>query len=740
MEKKTTPAKTEKAKKPAKIQKTVTAKKLPGLLKKSYTKKALDKKIYQKIYIASDKTLLESLFKDDPKSKNAKEKKYCIPSDTQLTKEQARHLKTVAKDIKRQKGRIKAASFIAVAAVIAAIGITVTVFKNPVMKLAIRSAMQGAFGAKCDIGRVDVQIFGASIEVDNLAQANKDDPMKNIFQTDKILLDFNLAQLLRGRFDAQKLEVTGVQLGTERTVSGALPAKAKKEEKAEAKEDSGFVKALKERSELALSNAKNTFGSTVDVSNPEAALESAKSKFKSPAAAKEAEQKMNELIPAWKEKSASVESSAQSFKENAEKLSKLNVSSLKTAAEIQSAIEQIDSAMKSGDAAKKTFDDASSSLKADAETVKNLKSGLDEAIAADKETINSAVGAAKSFADGGAKKIIGNYVDSAVCTMLGSYYPYFRKAVSYFGSMKNNSSASTKESDKTKKAVKKQGRRLYGRDIYWKKDTVPKFLIEHALATGTGFKAEAENISSDMDKRGKPMTADGSFSIKNMVHTADLVVDARSTSSDPLITTKYSGSNYPVSLDLSKKIEANGVPSFSGTSTISAKMTAEADYSFALNGNMAMSPVAITAAEFSPAAMSSMYQKAISSIKTMTVGGTIGFSPDKGMNLDLTTDADKQIIASLSSVASGALSEAQQKAKSKALEELSAQTSGASDKIAQFSGIQSGINSSGSSITSMSSSLESKKKELQKALENQAKSKASSAGKEAASSALKKLF
>jgi uncharacterized protein (TIGR03545 family) len=738
MGKKTTPAKTEKVKKPAKVQKTVTVKKLPGLLKKAYTKESLDKKIYQKIYIVSDKILIESLFKDDQKSKNTKEKKYCIPLDTQLTKEQVRHLKIVAKDIKRQKGRIKAASFIAVAAVIAAIGITVTVFKNPVMKLAIRSAMQGAFGAKCDIGRVNVQIFGASIEVDNLAQANKDYPMKNIFQTDKILLDFNLAQLLRGRFDAKNLEVTGVQLGTDRTVSGKLPSKAKKEKEEGSKDENGFVKALKERSAIALSNAKNTFGSTVDVSNPEAALESAKSKFKSPVAAKEAEEKMNMLIPAWKERSASVESSAALFKESAEKLSKINVNSLKTAAEIQSAIEQIDSAMKNGDAAKKSFDDASFSLKTDTETVKNLKSSLDDAIAADKDTINSAVGAAKSFASGGAKKILGNYVDSAACTMLGSYYPYFKKGVSYFGSMKHLSSASTKKIDKTK--IKKQGRRLYGRDIYWKKDTIPKFLIEHALATGTGFTAEAENISNDMDKRGKPMTAHGSFSIKNIVHNANFVVDARSTSTDPLITAQYSGSNYPVFLDLSKKIVASGVPSFSGTSTISAKMTADSDYSFALNGNMVMNPVAITAAEFTPVTMSSMYQKAISSIKTMSVGGTIGFSPDKGMDLDLTTDADKQIIAALSSAASGALSEAQEKAKAKALEELSAQTSGASDKIAQFTGIQLSISSIGSSITGMNSSLESKKKELQKELEKQAKSKASSAGKDAASSVLKKLF
>lgn len=730
--------KTDKPAKTKKAQKMVTAKKLPGLLKKSYTKKALDKKIYKKIYIDADRNLLESLFKDDPKSKGAKEKKYCIPLDTQLTKEQARHLKAVAKDIKAQKGRIKIVSFAAVAAVIVAIGVTVTVFKNPVAKWAIRSAMQGAFGAKCDIGRVDVEIFGASIEVDNLAQANKDEPMKNIFQLDKVLLDFNLTQALRGRFDAQNLEITGVALGTDRKTSGALPAKAKKEKKEESNDESGFVKALKERSELALTNAKNTFGSSVvDVSSPEAALESAKSKFKSPAAAKDVETKMTALLPAWKDRSAKVESDVKTFKSSAEKLSKLNVSSLKTPAEIQAALEQVNSALKDGDAAKKSVEDAKNSLKTDTETVNGLKKELDDAVEADKDTISSAIGEAKSLASGGGKKVLGNYIDSAVCTMLGKYYPYYRKAVKYAAGMKNSNSTKT---TKTKKVVKKQARRLYGRDITWRKDTIPSFLIEHALATGTGFKAEAKNISNDMDKRGKPMTADGSFSVKDQLHKASLIVDARSTSTDPLITADYSGTNYPVALDLTKSISANGVPSFNGTTTVSAHATAESDFSFAVNANMDLNPITISAASFSPETISSLYQKALAQITSMNIGGTVGFAPDKGVDLSLSTDADKKIIAAVSSVASGALSEAQEKAKAKALAELNSQTSGASDKIAQFTGIQTNLDSSSSSVSSMNSSLDAKKKELQNALTNQAKSKASSAGKDAAASALKKLF
>ena len=49
----------------AKTQKTVPAKKLPGLLKKSYTRKQFEKKILKKIYVAADKEFINNYFTAD---------------------------------------------------------------------------------------------------------------------------------------------------------------------------------------------------------------------------------------------------------------------------------------------------------------------------------------------------------------------------------------------------------------------------------------------------------------------------------------------------------------------------------------------------------------------------------------------------------------------------------------------------------------------------------------------------
>ena len=54
-----------------KEEKTVPAKKLPGMFKKTYTEKKLEKKIYKNVYIADDKKYIKTLFKESGKNKKS---------------------------------------------------------------------------------------------------------------------------------------------------------------------------------------------------------------------------------------------------------------------------------------------------------------------------------------------------------------------------------------------------------------------------------------------------------------------------------------------------------------------------------------------------------------------------------------------------------------------------------------------------------------------------------------------
>ena len=734
------------AEKQKKEPKKLSAKKLPKLFKKAYTQKQLDK-LLKGVYIDEDKAFLDSLFK---KTEVKGQEKRAIPQDSEFTKKELARLKEMAKAIvANRKGRFKVIPFVAVVAFIAVVGIVVTTFKNQIVKRGIKSAMENVFEAKCDIGSVKVEIFGAQLNVRNLAQANKDDPMKNIFQFDNLDLNFNLTQLLRGRFDAENIEITGVALGTDRKTSGALPAKKVKAKVEEVKDESGFYTALKDKSGTALDTAKENLTNAFAAYNPQNVAADIKENFKSAEKAKEVEAEVNAMIAAWKEKPAEVQKQVADFQSSAQALASINVNNLKTPTEIQDAITKITNALESGKNVKTNVEGVTKSIKGDADKVKSLSDGLTKAIAEDKALISEKLGMYTSFNGDTAKGILTGCFDSVAYETLGKYYPYLKKAIDYAGGMKNANTSDKKSDDKAEKKVKKAKKktgtgRLYGRDVYWRADRVPMFLIERLAASGLGenftFEATATDISSDMDKRGAPMIAKGSYTNAKQKHAAGLTIDARSTSPAPLITGDYSGNNYPITADLTKTVSAAGVPSLTGTSVINAKLTAHEDFSFGIEGGLNMNPVTLTAGALPNETADRLYQGALATIKDLQVGAKIGFSQTDGIDLAITTDLDKKLMGAMQSMAGAAVKEASAAAVAKAQAQLDEATGGAASKIAEFTGITTSLDSSANSVNSLNDQLEAKKKELASAAANAGKKAATDAAKGAASSALKKLF
>lgn len=721
-----------------KIARTVTAKKLPRLFKKSYTEKNLDKKLYKKIYIDSDKALLKSLFKPDPKSEGKKVKKFKIPSDTVITLKDCKRLKVVAKEIKKQKGRFKTVPFAAVVVVIVAIGVTVTLFKNPIAKKLIESSMEKIFVAKCDVTKVDIQIFGAKVEVDGIYQANRSSPMTNLFEIGKVDLDFNLAQLLRGRFDAQNIEVSGVAIGTARKTSGALPPKkvekieAARKKDAEKVDEAGFFDSLKEKSGNAAQASLSGLFEQINQYNPEAVIKEVQSKIQTPAVAKEVESKVNSLVDQYKNKPAELEKTVTDFQKSAEQLAKLDVSKLKTPAEIQNMITQINGAIENGKKAKETVESTVSGIKNDTEEVTALTKKMNDAIKADTALINEKAGMYINFSMDDATRMVTGAMDQYLYSMLGKYYPYLQKAINAAGSSKGSDKKSEKNAKKAK-AAKRQGRRLYGRDIYWKKDNIPSFLVEKAFASGPNFEAKALEISNDMDKRGKPASGNGKFNIGKTNHGLNFVVDGRSYSKEPLISGNYTGSGIPLKMDMTFGAEGTqGVPTFDGPSKISAKITADENFAFTIDGNLLMSPVKITATPFDNKKINSLYQTALSSISSLNVGAVIKFDQEKGLSLSLKSDADKLVGQALKATLESELKNLTAGATEKLKEELSKNSSGAMKSLSQFADISALISNKENAVDAMNKQIEAKKKEL----ENKAKEAASNAAKDAIKSAI----
>lgn len=81
-------------------------------------------------------------------------------------------------------------------------------------------------GAKVDIGSLETNILRGTLEAKDIQITHHVRPMRNLFQIDKVSLNFRVDTLFRRKFLVDNLSVDGVQYGTPRTTSGQVPGSA----------------------------------------------------------------------------------------------------------------------------------------------------------------------------------------------------------------------------------------------------------------------------------------------------------------------------------------------------------------------------------------------------------------------------------------------------------------------------------------------------------------------------------
>ena len=727
-----TPAK--KSKKPAKSkkpEKTVSAKKLPGIFKKTYKEKAYSKNLLKKFYIEADKKFVEKLYSpsQDKKGRNIM---VCNKS-AEITKADLKRYKLIAKQIKMQKGGIKLVPLIAVAVLVAVLSAGVSLFKNIIIEKAITSAMQGIFGAKTDIAKVDFQFFNASLQINGLEQANKDSPMKNLFQIDSIKTSFNLTDLLRGKFHAENLSVEGVAIDTERKKSGELPIKPAKT-KEEKQTESALSAKKQELSEEASAKLKEMF----DSYNPEKMLENLQNELKSPAVASQISTDVQQKVEKWSSLPAELQEKVNAFSKNVNDIANTDFSKINDVAKLKSTLEKINSTAKSGEELKKLIEKSNSDLFSDSKAIADYSNKIQTAIKSDYALVDSKISEMKSvLSPAGLNEIMTNAVQSVLYQMCGKYYPYVSKGLN--AALSAQKSSSEKETEKSaEKTEKTVMTRHPGRTVFFKQDTVPTLFIENVTASGYEyktdnllFKGNAKNIANNQNMTGKPTDISADFKIAGNPNNASVKIDARTNTNSPLVTASYTGSGIPVNADAQ-------VFAFTSKSTIKAKMTADTNGKVSLNGVLDMNISEMTGMQFDVEKISELYNSALSNIRRLTVDFSIVINEDKTItlslnNLDslasqLTTPVVKTLTAELNSIAADA--------RSSAAKLLSEKTGVATEKIEQFTNIKNSVNSSKESVNNLQKKLEQKKKQINDQITNSTKAAAG----DAAGNLIKKLF
>lgn len=722
-----------------KTPKMVPAKKLPKLFKKEYTESDFEKNVLKKLFIDADREFISLIF-EKSKGKNG-ESVLKVNLEKSIKKADLVRCKKIASEINAQKGGIKLIPLFAALVFVAVLAVFSLVFKNKLVSYAVRSSMQKIFLAKTDIAKVDLKILGASLEIQGLEQADKDSPMKNLFSIDKIAVDFNLNDLLKGKIHSENLEVTGVALGTERKVSGELPAFAKKS--SSSKEEK---KILETSTANSLEAAKKLQGMFADY-NPETMLDGLKNELKSPAVAEKISGQVQAKVEKWQKVPDEYQKSVQSFSKNVDSLVKTDWSKMSDPVQIKAAIDTINSAINEGNSLKEKLGKSVEEIKSDSAEVNACSKELNVAVKADNALVEAKINAMKkSFTPAGLNEIMNDAVRSIMYSVSGKYYPYVDKAVTAAMSSKNSGkkdsghakAAKTEKKQKVKKAGKPGHKRAAGRDIYYRKDMVPKLLIEKVSASGYEYKTDrllfkgtAAEISSDQNIRGKPASANAEFNIGGNPNSVSVVVDTRADSDASLIAAEYSGSGWPLSADAEIfKLNSNA--------SVKARLSADEIGSFTARGTLDLKVKDIEGMKFEPARVSELYGKALKKIDRLIVGFKVSYSLADGLGIEL-TDTDRiasQLSAPVTKALSAELSAIADGAKKDVAKVLSENTGAAQRKIARFADISSALNKHMGSVNQMEAQLEKKKKEAENKLKNGAKDAAADAAKKA----LKSLF
>lgn len=736
------------------------AKAAPSIFTKKYTQEKLEKKIYKKIYIPDDKRFVKSLIKETGIKEGKNDSRislYSIPHDELFTKKDFNRLNLIAKEIKKQRGRVKLIPLLAVVIFITAFAVTFTLTKNLILRKVITSTCESIFEAKCDIAYLNFKFFDSSFKMQGFEIADKKAPMKNLVSVENVTFDFDLVQLLCSRFVADELSITGVATNTDRKYSGDISAqrraklekkKAKKAaKKAKKTKDSAFMKALTAKSDAAMDTIKNSVTGLFDEYNPQTIIQNCYPQMEIPEVAKDVETNTKLMVAKYQAKPEELQKTADRVKATADSIASINLESLKTnPAKLAEILETLNSAKEEAQSLKTETEKAVNDIKSDADSVKNYANSLESAIKHDTNLVSSEISRITSFSIDDGKKFITGTFDSVMYQLLGKYYPYAIQIVDKLLEAKENGKDKPKKEKKQKKEKSYITDRAEGRTVLYKSDT-PKFWIKKAAGSGPNFAFNAINVSSDMNLTGKPATGNLSMNFGNITHNADLTVDTRAASSAPLILADYKCGGVPIKIPTSTFGNAPGVPGIESDSVLGCILKIYEDEGFDITGSGSFTNMNITAVDFEPEFANKIYKNVLAGIKSMKLDLSGGFKTSTGLDLGFYSDVDRQFMASLTKEMMNQLGEIKAKAEAELTAKINELSGGALGEINSFEDITDKINSYMTYADSITNQINTKIEEAKKAATGQAekaiedtKKAATDKAKDAVSSKLKSLF
>ena len=474
------------------------AKKVPGPFKKPINEKNFEKKFLKHIQHPGDKKFLKSCF-------TLSDGMYTVKDN--LDDEAVKKMKVLLKAVKtNRKGAVNVLPLALAVLLVGGIVFFVTVLMNPLLEKALERGLELVFEAKSDVSGFRLSITKVQVKFNSLTVANRDSPMKNLFEMGRTEFRMNPRALLMGKINIEEMRADSLRFGTDRKVSGALPYVEPKPKKEKVQSDMPPLVDLKNF------DAKALLDREID-------------KLTTPKAYEEAAKAYNDAVVKWQGQISAVEDRTKELQDRAAPVMAINVNQLNNVETITATIKDITALVTS---VKGAVDDANNlvnGIQADVNTAMRLEQTARNAINQDVAHLKSYI----DFKSGAALSALEPSIREILSDQAQQYIDYGVRALEVLEKLKEKSA----EAPKKEKEKKVKQPAFKGRTVYFPTKQYPQFYIgilaSDFTIPGWNWAIDIRGISTDPDLSDEATT---------------LALTARETGNNPVEVAAKAGADF----------------------------------------------------------------------------------------------------------------------------------------------------------------------------------------------------
>jgi len=428
--------------------------KIPKIFNKNYTKEDLERDLLKYLDSSNNLKFLKDIFIKDGEYLKLKK---------DLTKNDIKKLKNLAKTIKSNKSNIRKNRLIVVGIFIVIILLFNFFFKNKLVETAIEKSLELSFKAKANVKNVKLKLLQGNLSFDSLEVANKEKPMYNLFELGYTDIDINTSQLLRKKIIIDKFITKQLKWDTKRKYSGKL---------------------IKTKSETKKSAAKKIEKNIKQDINK--ILEEQMNQLQSPQKIEEINEKIKDINQKWSENIETTKEDIQSIKKSYNSLSNTNFDKIEDKTKIKDTIENIKTLQSSLKNVKSNINTMNSDFNSDLKYINNSRKMIDDIYKNDINFVKQKLNLPST-----SKNIFKNILNSYLKRKLGKFYKYVE--------MGKGAVNKKKKPDKETKKVASKNRNGYF--VPFKTVNYPKFLLKLF-----DFSLEKDSSSKELSLNIKDLT------------------------------------------------------------------------------------------------------------------------------------------------------------------------------------------------------------------------------------------